>query len=228
MVLQLPRTRDLNQSNGYGFPAGIPTPTEMDRGQPIRPTSLNLDSESNLIKGGFHERLAQRGIVFSVAEISNDPSEASYNSDSSRADDDAESDWDVEMDKEPTTLPEYQQNVRDVLYEITEVYSFLEYTNYQRMFQKFLHVEFGELELVARVRAEYDSIFDTLMEYLTDELRKIHTEIEKDTSTVLRSWEGARVSGLQVMNIMKGGNTSKGRTTPGFEDVRKKWGVVVS
>jgi hypothetical protein len=96
------------------------------------------------------------------------------------------------------------------------------------MFQKFLHVEFGELELIARVRAEYDSIFDTLMEYLTDELRKIHTEIEKDTSTVLRSWEGARVSGLQVMNIMKGGNTSKGRILPGFEDVRKKWGALVS
>jgi hypothetical protein len=95
------------------------------------------------------------------------------------------------------------------------------------MFQKFLHVEFVELELVVRVRAEYDSIFDTLMEFLTDELREIHTEIEKDTSTVLRSWEGARVSGLQVRNIMEGGNATKGRTLPSFDDIRKKWSAMV-
>jgi hypothetical protein len=105
---------------------------------------------------------------------------------------------------------------------------FSKYINYQRMFQKFLHVEFVELELVARVRAEYDSIFDTLMEFLTDELRKIHTEIEKDTSTMLRSWEGARVSGLQVRNIMESGNTPKERILPSFDDVRKKWGAIVS
>jgi hypothetical protein len=126
MVLQPPRTRDLNQINTHGFLDRIPKPTELNRGQPVCQNSPNPDSDNNPTRDGFHERLAQKGIVFTVAEIAKEPPEISYHSDSSTADDESESDWDTEMDKEPTSLPEYQQNVRDVLYEITEVYSILE------------------------------------------------------------------------------------------------------
>lgn len=96
------------------------------------------------------------------------------------------------------------------------------------MFQKFLRVESSELELVAQVRTEYDSIFDTLMEFLTHELRKIHLEIEKDNSTALRSWEAARVGSSQVGTLSKGRIPSNGQTLPFFDSIRRKWSSMIS
>jgi hypothetical protein len=96
------------------------------------------------------------------------------------------------------------------------------------MFQRFLQVESSELELVVQVRTEYDSIFDTLMEFLTHELRKIHLEIEKDTSSASRSWEAARVGGLSVGNLSKGRIRSNGQTLPFFDDIRRKWSLMIS
>lgn len=87
-------------------------------------------------------------------------------------------------------------------------------------------MESADLAVISKIREEYDSIFDSLMEYLNDEMGNINSEIEKDTSTVLRSWEGVRVSGIQVGNVVNGGRGLKEcKGSSSFEDIRKKWGV---
>lgn len=100
--------------------------------------------------------------------------------------------------------------------------------NSQRMFQKFMQAENSELQVVVQVRTEYDSIFDTLMEFLTHELREIHGEIGKDIPTVLRSWEAAKVGGLQVGNLSEERIRSNGQTPQFFDVIRKKWSSMVS
>jgi hypothetical protein len=98
--------------------------TNISLSQPPHQSTLNRARGDNHVRDEFHQRLAEKGIgvLFSRAEVEG-PSEISYISDSSIADNESESEWDAETDKVSTSLPQYQQTIRDVLYEITEVIS---------------------------------------------------------------------------------------------------------
>jgi hypothetical protein len=99
--------------------------TNRSSSQSPQQSNLNRAWDDNHVRDEFRQRLVQKGIgiLFSRAEVEG-PSDISYISDSSMADNESESDWDAETDKVSTSLPQYQQTIRDVLYEITEVISF--------------------------------------------------------------------------------------------------------
>lgn len=94
------------------------------------------------------------------------------------------------------------------------------------MFHKFLRAEAIDLEATNRIREEYDAIFDCLTGWLNDEMVDITSSMDKDTATVLRSWEAVRVNGNKLANSMnenKGG-LKKCKAVAKFDEIQKKWG----
>ena len=94
------------------------------------------------------------------------------------------------------------------------------------MFHKFLRAEAFDLGATNKMRDEYDAIFDSLTGWLNDEMADITSSMDKDTATVLRSWEAVRVSASKVANSI-GEDKSKLKKCKAFakfEEIQKKWG----
>ena len=75
------------------------------------------------------------------------------------------------------------------------------------------------------MRHEYDSIFDSLTGWLNDEMGDIASAMEKDTATILRSWEAVRVSGIKMTNSTDedGSRLEKGKAFAKFNEIQRKW-----
>lgn len=94
------------------------------------------------------------------------------------------------------------------------------------MFDKFVHSESAELGLDIKIRGEYDSIFNSLVEYLKEESDKIITKIDADKTTLLRSWEGARVVGLKMQDIViNDSGQQKHVVFSNFRKIQQRWVV---
>jgi hypothetical protein len=81
-----------------------------------------------------------------------------------------------------------------------------------------------EMEWIAEFRGEYESIFDSLMEYLNEEMRRINGDVVTDSAAVIKSWEGMRGFDDKIKHsIDKGGRNDKDRTS--CQGLCEKWAV---
>jgi hypothetical protein len=81
-----------------------------------------------------------------------------------------------------------------------------------------------EMDWIGQFRGEYESIFDSLMEYLNEEMRRINSDVVTDSTAVMKSWEGIQgIDGKIIQCIDNGGRNCKDRTS--CQGLYEKWTV---
>jgi hypothetical protein len=81
------------------------------------------------------------------------------------------------------------------------------------------------MELEVKMTTEYNSIFDSFMEYLKEETDKILGKMDENKTTLLRSWEGTRVAGLKMKSVVKNQNGETLMDFANFQDIQERWGA---
>ena len=93
---------------------------------------------------------------------------------------------------------------------------------------RFLQTELCDMKLEVEINKTYDSIYDTLMEYLKDEMDKVLIAMDENVSKVVKSWESMRLAGLKVESAIGNGVHSRCiETLLAFENIRRKWDMTV-
>lgn len=94
------------------------------------------------------------------------------------------------------------------------------------MFHKLLKAESEEMEFITKMRQEYETIFDTLMDYLNEHMAVITQEIRKDKSALVKSWKSARIASVKFSDALKVAALPPEKTAfADFDNLMAKWGV---
>jgi hypothetical protein len=94
------------------------------------------------------------------------------------------------------------------------------------MFHKLLRSESEEMALAEKVRRDYASIFDTLIDYLNENMEKFNKEIERDVKFATKGWNllndaAAKFRKLQVSQRPTLNSTAFAE----FKASNEKWNV---
>jgi len=93
------------------------------------------------------------------------------------------------------------------------------------MFHKLLKAESEEMGFITKMRQEYETIFDTLMEYLNEHMALIAEEIRKDESALVKSWKSARTASVKFNDTLNVSVLPPEKTAFGdFDNLMAKWG----
>lgn len=85
--------------------------------------------------------------------------------------------------------------------------------------------ESTELDSINTFREEYESIFDSLMEYLDEEMTRIINDVEADKITFLKSCEGVTVNYVKMRECIAKRQSRKPKDGKDFQKILEKWTV---
>ena len=77
---------------------------------------------------------------------------------------------------------------------------------------------------INKMRTDYESIFDTLIDYLNENIAIINRDMEKEEKALKKSWALTQAAGVKLTNALDRNQIPDYSIFAEFSALRRKWG----